>query len=438
MDLFTLNMENNLKRSAPLAQRMRPRTLEEFVGQSHIVGKDKYLYRAIKSDLVSSMIFYGPPGVGKTTLAEIVANTTNKKFHKLSAVTSNLKELREILETCEEDLKISNSGSILFLDEIHRFNKAQQDALLPFVERGIVTLIGATTENPYFEVNKALLSRCKVINLKELKREDLLELLDRALKDEERGLGRYNAKITEDAKEFLVKLSSGDGRFLLNSIEMAVLSTDRSEDGSIKIDVETIQDSTTERFINYDKNGNEHYNIISAFIKSMRGSDPNAALIYMAAMLNAGEDPKFILRRMLIFASEDIGNANPMALSVATSGFYAFEAVGMPEGRIILGNVCTYLASSPKSNASYLAIDNALRVTREHSFTVPMHLRDPHNPSTDKVERSNYKYPHSYEGGYVEQQYLPDEFKDLKLYNPTDRGFESEIIKYFKKIGKDL
>lgn len=436
MDLFSMGMENNLKKTAPLAQRMRPRNLQEFAGQEHILAPGKYLYRVIKSKILPSMIFYGPPGVGKTTLAEIIAEMSSKNFHRLSAVTSNLKELREVLEECQRDLELSARGSILFLDEIHRFNKTQQDALLPYVEKGIVILIGATTENPYFEVNKALLSRCKIINLKELGKEDLIKILNTALEDKDRGLGRYQVEIDESAKEFLISRSSGDGRYLLNSLELAVLSTDKSEDGTIKIGIDDLKNSFEDRKLSYDKQGNDHYNIISAFIKSMRGSDPDAALIYLATMLESGEDPKFILRRMIIFASEDIGNANPQALQVAVDAFRAFEIVGMPEGRLILGHACTYLSSSPKSNASYLAINKAIQAVLEKTFTIPAHIRDPRDPATDKDLRKDYKYPHDYPGAYVDQVYMPDEFAGRKFYEPKDQGQEVIISEYLKKLNK--
>ena len=359
MDLFELSMEKNLMKASPLADRMRPRNLDEFVGQDHVIGEGKYLSRLIKSDRLGSILFYGPPGVGKTTLAEIIAKTTNKNFIKLSAVTSNLKELREVLKKAEDSMKFHNISTIVFIDEIHRFNKTQQDALLPFVERGVITLIGATTENPYFEVNRALLSRMQIINLLPLKDLDLYKMLDMALKDRERGFGSKNIEITDLAKNILIKNSNGDGRYLLNSLEIAILSTDEV-DGKIFVDENVIKNSLLIKNVNYDKNNNEHYDTISAFIKSMRGSDPDAALIYLAKMLEGGEDIKFIARRLIIFSSEDVGNANPQAMIMASACFNSINTVGMPEARIILAQMVTYLASSEKSNASYLGINKAL------------------------------------------------------------------------------
>lgn len=434
MDLFDLAAENRNKSNAPLAERMRPKNLDEFVGQSHIVGEGKYLNRVLKSNRVFSMIFYGPPGVGKTTLAEIFAGLSGYKFVRISAVTSGVKELREILKVAEDDLKFHSVKTILFIDEIHRFNKSQQDALLPFVEKGLVTLIGATTENPYFEVNSALLSRCQIINLEPLKDEDLLKLIDIAL-TEEKGLKNLNVKLSEDAKKTLILLAGNDARSLLNNLEIAALST-KSTNGEIIINKSDVENSVMKKKVLYDKNGNSHYDNISAFIKSMRGTDPDAAVFYLAQMINAGEDPKFIARRMIIFASEDIGCANPMAIQVAVSCFDAVNIVGLPEGRIILSQCAIYLATSPKSNASYIAIDEALHDSREaKSYTIPMYLRDKHNPSVDNEEV--YKYPHSY-GGYVKQDYLPIEFRDKKYYRPKSSGQEKNIIAFLKRIDENL
>ena len=434
MDLFDLAAENRNKSNAPLAERMRPKNLDEFVGQSHIVGEGKYLNRVLKSNRVFSMIFYGPPGVGKTTLAEIFAGLSGYKFVRISAVTSGVKELREILKVAEDDLKFHSVKTILFIDEIHRFNKSQQDALLPFVEKGLVTLIGATTENPYFEVNSALLSRCQIINLEPLKDEDLLKLIDRAL-TEEKGLKNLNIKLSEDAKKTLILLAGNDARSLLNNLEIAALST-KSTNGEIIINKSDVENSVMKKKVLYDKNGNSHYDNISAFIKSMRGTDPDAAVFYLAQMINAGEDPKFIARRMIIFASEDIGCANPMAIQVAVSCFDAVNIVGLPEVRIILSQCAIYLATSPKSNASYIAIDEALHDAREaKSYTIPMYLRDKHNPSVDNEEV--YKYPHSY-GGYVKQDYLPIEFRNKKYYRPKSSGQEKNIIAFLKRIDENL
>lgn len=429
MDLFTLSMEEKLKTNAPLAERLRPRSLDEFVGQEHILGEDKFLSRSIKADRITSMIFYGPPGIGKTTLAMIIANTTNMKFEKLSAVTSGVKDIREVIKNSEEYLKIYNKRTILFIDEIHRFNKSQQDALLPFVERGIIILIGATTENPYFEINKALLSRAMVLTLKPLLNEDLSNLLDRALKDKGRGLGKYNIEIDEEARDYLLGVSEGDGRVLLNSLEIGVLSTPENENGIKNIDLEAIKNSILIKTAKYDKGGDEHYNTISAFIKSMRGSDPDAALYYLAKMINAGEDPKFIGRRIIIAASEDVGNADPNALVVANAAFEAIRNIGMPEGRIILAQAVTYVAAAPKSNAAYVGIDEALKDIREKRIgEIPSHLKDSHYAGAKELgSGEGYKYPHSYEGSFVKQDYLPEEFRYKRYYNPTENGYEKEI-----------
>lgn len=432
MDLFELSMEKNLMKASPLADRMRPRNLDEFVGQDHVIGEGKYLSRLIKSDRLGSILFYGPPGVGKTTLAEIIAKTTNKNFIKLSAVTSNLKELREVLKKAEDSMKFHNISTIVFIDEIHRFNKSQQDALLPFVERGVITLIGATTENPYFEVNRALLSRMQIINLLPLKDLDLYKMLDMALKDRERGFGSKNIEITDLAKNILIKNSNGDGRYLLNSLEIAILSTDEIN-GKIFVDENVIENSLLIKNVNYDKNNNEHYDTISAFIKSMRGSDPDAALIYLAKMLEGGEDIKFIARRLIIFASEDVGNANPQAMIMASACFNSINTVGMPEARIILGQMVTYLASSEKSNAAYLGINKALEdVKNENNINIPKIIRDKHNPRNETKEK--YLYPHNYEGSYVEQKYMPDNFIGNKYYEPKNTGYEINIKKYLDSL----
>lgn len=429
MDLFSYSMERQLKREAPLAERMRPTILEEFVGQKHVLGDEKFLRRSISADRLPSMILYGPPGTGKTTLAMIVANTTNMKFEKLSAVTSGVKDIRLVTEKAEEELKMYGNRTILFIDEIHRFNKSQQDALLPFVEKGIIILIGATTENPYFEVNKALLSRTVIIKMEPLKRNDLKELILRALNDGEKGLGKFNVSIDEEAIECLVDIANGDARVALNSLELAVLTTEKDVNNTIHIDKEIIINSIQTKKIKYDKSGDEHYDTISAFIKSMRGSDPDAALYWLAKMIEGGEDPKFIARRIIICASEDVGNADPQALSIAVSAFRAVEIVGMPEGRIPLAQAAVYIACAPKSNASYLGINNALLDVRNNEIgEVPKHLKDAsYNGAKNFGYGIQYKYPHDYPNSFVEQQYLPDEYKDKIYYNPTKNGYEKMI-----------
>ena len=436
MDLFTLNMENQLKKNAPLADRMRPSTIEEFVGQKHILGEGKFLDRAIKADRIASMIFYGPPGTGKTTLAMIIANSTNMKFEKLSAVTSGVKDIREVIHRAEEGLKLYNKRTILFIDEIHRFNKAQQDALLPFVERGIIILIGATTENPYFEVNKALLSRMMVIPLKPLGKKDIYDIILNALKDEDRGLGKYKVNISDEAIDYLITISDGDGRIALNSLEIAVLSTSEDSEGIINIDLDTIKECILVKSAKYDKSGDEHYDTISAFIKSMRGSDPDATLYWLAKMINAGEDPKFIARRIIICASEDVGNADPQALMVAVAAFNAVDVIGMPEGRIVLAQAAVYVACAPKSNASYIGINKALEDIRNKPIgKVPGHLKDAsYKGAASFGHGKGYKYPHDYKNAYVKQQYLPDEYLDAKYYRPTNNGYEKIIKERLSKL----
>lgn len=438
MDLFTLSMEEKLKKNAPLADRMRPQGLKDFVGQEHIIGEGKFLNRAIKADRINSMIFYGPPGTGKTTLAMIIANTTNMRFEKLSAVSSGVKDIRRVIFEAEENLKLYNKRSILFIDEIHRFNKSQQDALLPFVERGIIILIGATTENPYFEVNKALLSRAMVIELKPLENKDLEDLIFKALEDRERGLGKFKVDLEEEAIDYLITVAQGDGRIVLNSLEIGVLSTDKDDRGIIHIDLENIKESIMTKTAKYDKGGDEHYNTISAFIKSMRGTDPNATLYWLAKMINAGEDPKFIARRIVIAASEDVGNADPQALVVANAAFNAVNNIGMPEGKLVLAQAAVYVAAAPKSNACYVGIEKALEdIKSEIIGDVPDHLKDSHYSGAKALSHGqDYKYPHNFKDNYTPQDYLPHDIKDKVYYNPTDNGYE-EIIKERLKDLKD-
>lgn len=433
-----MSMEEQLKKSAPLADRIRPRTLDEFVGQEHLLGKDKFLNRSIKADRISSMILYGPPGVGKTTLAMIIANTTDMKFEKLSAVTSGVKDIREVIKNAEEYLKIYNKRTILFIDEIHRFNKSQQDALLPFVERGILILIGATTENPYFEINKALLSRAMVLTLKALLKEELLDLLARALKDNERGLGNFKVQIDKEAIDYLVSISEGDGRILLNSLEIGVLSTPEDEKGIKKIDLETIKNSILVKMAKYDKGGDEHYNTISAFIKSMRGTDPDATLYYLAKMINAGEDPKFIARRIIIAAAEDVGNADPNALVIANAAFEAVRNIGMPEARIVLSQAAIYVAAAEKSDSAYIAIDKALEDIREERVgEIPEYLKDSHYGGAKELNQGQgYKNPHDYKDSVLQQDYLPLEYRDKIYYNPTQNGYEKQIKLRLDKLSE--
>lgn len=439
MDLFTLNMEEKLKKNAPLADRMRPESIGEFIGQDHIVGEGKILNRSIKADRINSMIFYGPPGTGKTSLAMIISQTTNMLFEKLSAVTSGVKDIRQVVERAEENLKLYSKRTILFIDEIHRFNKSQQDALLPFVERGILILIGATTENPYFEVNKALLSRMMILKLEPLTRGNLKVMIDKALKDKEKGLGEYNIDITDEAIDYLLNIANGDGRVILNSLEIGVLSSPKDENGIIHLDLNEIKSSVQIKAANYDKDGDQHYDTASAFIKSMRGSDPDASLYWLAKMINAGEDPRFIARRIIICASEDVGNADPNALNIAISAFNAVNVIGMPEGRIPLAQAAIYIATAPKSNASYLGIDRALEdIKNMDTGKVPAHLRDTsYSGAQNFGHGKGYKYPHDYKGAYINQQYLPDEFINKKYYEPTANGYEREIKRRMESLEDD-
>ncbi len=436
MDLFDYMREQNKETSGPLASRMRPTTLDEVVGQQHIVGKDKLLYRAIKADKLSSIIFYGPPGTGKTTLAKVIAHTTSAEFMQINATSAGKKDMEEVVEQAKANQGMYQKKTILFIDEIHRFNKGQQDYLLPFVEDGTIILIGATTENPYFEVNGALLSRSVIFELKKLSADDIKTLIKRALTDKEKGMGAYDAQIDDDALDFLADVSNGDARAALTAIELGVLTTDRAEDGIIHITIDVASECIQKRVISYDKKGDNHYDTISAFIKSMRGSDPDAAVYYLARMLYAGEDVKFIARRIMILASEDIGNADPMAMVVASSAAAAVERVGMPEAQIILSQAVTYMACAPKSNAAYNAISEAMRVVKETKTPpVPAHLQDAHYGAAEKLGHGvGYKYAHDYPNHYVKQQYLPDGLTDQVFYKPSDIGYEAKIQEYFKKI----
>ena len=435
MDLFDYMRETNKEKESPLAARLRPRTLDEVVGQQHIVGKDKLLYRAIKADKLSSLIFYGPPGTGKTTLARVIANTTSSDFKQINATTSGKKEMEEVTESAKQTAGMYGKKTILFIDEIHRFNKGQQDYLLPFVEDGTIILIGATTENPFFEVNGALISRSMIFELKPLDTKDIKELIHRALTDSERGLGAYNADMSDEAVEALADISGGDARHALNAVELAVLTTDKSEDGRIHITLPIIEDCIQKRVVRFDKTGDNHYDTISAFIKSMRGSDPDAVMYYLAKMLYAGEDVKFIARRIMICASEDVGNADPNALQVAVAAAQAVERVGMPESQLILAQAATYIATAPKSNAS-CGIYEAMNTVKETgSLPVPAHLQDSHYKGAAKLGHGiGYKYAHDYKNHYVKQQYLPYELSGKEFYKPSDNGYEKKIKEHMKRI----
>ena len=434
MDLFDYMRENTMEKESPLASRLRPRTLDEVVGQQHIIGKDKLLYRAIKADKLGSVIFYGPPGTGKTTLAKVIANTTQADFKQINATVAGKKDMEEVVTEAKNNMGMYGRRTILFVDEIHRFNKGQQDYLLPFVEDGTLTLIGATTENPYFEVNGALLSRSRIFELKPREKDDIKQLIYRAVTDSERGMGTYRVKIEEDAADFLADTANGDARAALNAVELGVLTTERSEDGLIHIDLAAAQECIQKRAVRYDKDGDNHYDTISAFIKSMRGSDPDAAVYYLARMLYAGEDIKFIARRIMICASEDVGNADPQALNVAVSAALAAERIGLPEAQIILSQAASYVACAPKSNAAYVAIQNAMEnVKTTRTMPVPVHLQDRHYKGAAKLGHGEgYKYAHDYPKHYVKQQYLPDGMEGTVFYEPSDNGYEKQIKAYMK------
>jgi len=436
MDLFDYMREQNQETESPLASRLRPISLEEVVGQEHIIGKDKLLYRAIQADKLSSVLFYGPPGTGKTTLAKVIANTTSAEFLQINATSAGKKDMEEVVKKAKDNAGMYGRKTILFVDEIHRFNKGQQDYLLPFVEDGTVILIGATTENPYFEVNGALLSRSVIFELHPLSTDHIKTLLRRAITDEERGLGSYQAEITEEALDFLADISGGDARMALNAVELGVLTTPRSKDGIIHITEEVAGECIQKRVVRYDKTGDNHYDTASAFIKSMRGSDPDAAVYYLARMLYAGEDIKFIARRIMICAAEDVSNADPMALVVAASAAQAVERIGMPEAQIILAQAVTYVASAPKSNSAVTAIQKAMEAVKEEAITtIPPHLQDAHYKSAGRLGHGiGYQYAHNFPNHYVEQQYLPDELVGRQFYFPSENGYEKTIQEYFQKI----
>ena len=436
MDLFEYNRSLRQGQDYPLAARMRPTSLDEFVGQKHIIGKDKLLYRAIKGDRLSSIILYGPPGTGKTTLAQIIANTTKSEFLQLNATTAGIKDIKETVALAKEKLGMYQTKTILFIDEIHRFNKTQQDALLPYVEDGTVVLVGATTENPYFEVNKALVSRSIVFQLFPLEQEDIIQLLKEALRDEKKGLGVYDVEYEEKALSFLADTANGDARVALNGIELAVLTTAAGADGKIHLTLSVAEESIQKRALNYEKNGDNHYDTISAFIKSMRGSDPDATLYYLAKMIYAGEDPKFIARRIVICASEDVGNADPHALQVAIAAMQAVQFIGMPEGRIPLAQAATYVSCAPKSNAAYLGIDKALSdVKNRRVKSVPTHLKDSsYSGAKELGHGKGYQYAHDYPNHYVKQQYLPDELVGTVYYEISEMGVEKRIKEHMRRL----
>ena len=435
MDLFEYAKSRTMERESPLASRLRPTKLEEVVGQQHIVGKDKLLYRAIKADKLTSVIFYGPPGTGKTTLAKVIANTTSADFTQINATVAGKKDMEEVVKQAQNALGMYGKKTILFIDEIHRFNKGQQDYLLPFVEDGTIILIGATTENPYFEVNGALLSRSIVFELKALEIPEIKELILRAVNDQEKGMGSYNAVLDDEALDFLADMAGGDARSALNAIELGILTTPRASDGKIHITLDVASECIQKRVVRYDKNGDNHYDIISAFIKSMRGSDPDAAVYYLAKMLYAGEDVKFIARRIMILASEDIGNADPQALVVATAAAQAVERVGMPESQIILSQAAAYMACAPKSNAAVNAIFAALDSVKRTKTTVPVHLQDAHYGGHEKLGHGiGYKYAHDYPNHFVKQQYLPDEIQGEHFYELSDMGYEKKLKEHMKFI----
>ena len=434
MELFEYMRTKNSEKDSPLAARIRPTSLDEIVGQQHIIGRDKLLFRAIEADKLSSILFYGPPGTGKTTIAKVIANTTKAEFQQINATIAGKKDMEEVVAKAKDLLGMYGKKTILFIDEIHRFNKGQQDYLLPFVEDGTIILIGATTENPYFEVNSALISRSIVFELKPLEIEDIKNLILRAVTDVEKGLGGYRVKIEEEVLDFLAEIAGGDARHALNALELGVLTTQRSADDFIHITMEVASECIQKRVVRYDKTGDNHYDTISAFIKSMRGSDPDAAVYYLAKMIYAGESVTFIARRIMICASEDVGNADPNALVVAVNAAQAVERIGMPEARILLSQAAIYVASAPKSNASYLAINEAMNIVKNTgNLPVPAHLQDAHYKGAKELGRgTGYLYAHDFDKHFVEQQYLPYELNGKEFYRPTENGYEKKIKNHMK------
>ena len=439
MDLFEYMRATSMEKESPLAARLRPVTLDEVVGQQHIIGRDKLLYRAIKADKLSSIIFYGPPGTGKTTLAKVIAHTTSAEFTQLNATVAGKKDMEEVVKAAKDRMGMYGKKTILFIDEIHRFNKGQQDYLLPFVEDGTLILIGATTENPYFEVNSALISRSIIFELKPLSMEDVKMLIRRAVYDKEKGMGAYDAVIDEDALTFLADVAGGDARHALNAVELGIMTTERAEDGKIHFTLDVAQECIQKRAVRYDKNGDNHYDTISAFIKSMRGSDPDAAVYYLARMLYAGESVTFIARRIMICAAEDVGMADPQALQVAVNASLAVERVGMPEAQIILAEAAMYVACAPKSNACVKAIGEAMsEVEQTGNPAIPSHLQDAHYKGAAKLSHgTGYKYAHDYPNHYVEQQYLPYELTGKEFYHPSGNGYEVKIREHMSKIKRE-
>ncbi len=433
-DLFAAAATARQRRNAPLADRMRPRTLDEYVGQGHVLAPGALLRRAIVADRVTSLILFGPPGTGKTTLARIIAGTTRKHFASLNAVLAGVKDIRDQIGAAQERLRLHGQGTILFVDEVHRFNKAQQDALLPHVENGTVTFVGATTENPFFEVNKALVSRSRIFELRTLAEGDLRAVVAQTLADGERGYGALDVALDDDALDHLVSTANGDARSLLNALELAVETTDPDEDGQVRVTLAVAEDSIQQRAVLYDKDGDAHYDTVSAFIKSMRGSDPDAALYWMARMIYAGEDPRFVLRRMLIFACEDVGLADPNAVRQAVACMEAFEFVGMPEGRFMLGQLCVYLATAPKSNSGFAFFSALEHVANERTEDPPNALKDGSRDKKGLGHGVGYKYPHAYRDHYVPEQYLPGGMQGTYFYEPSDQGYEARLAARLEQL----